>query len=302
MPDAFQHEALPYKGRDEFVSTCAALVHDAYELEQRIILLAAAEKLTDVRDALGARPLDVSFVPTDEHGRNPSRITTLLDAFQAAGDGRRCLGLTEPASAERPTAELTEARLADCVLNLEPVRSWPMSLVCMYDTAELDDAGLSDMRRSHPSIRGEGDNDDYDPDLAHRLFATPLPARPPGVETSDIGAARLGEMRRFVRTRADDATLAADRVDDFVLAANEVVTNSLRHGGGRCQIAVWHDGTTVTCEIRDAGRITDPLTGRLAPPPAAATGRGLWLVNHLCDFVQIRSSQAGTVVRLVVDR
>lgn len=27
-------------------------------------------------------------------------------------------------------------------------------------------------------------------------------------------------------------------------------------------------------------------------------GRGLWLVNHLCGLVQIRSSAGGTVVRL----
>jgi hypothetical protein len=27
-------------------------------------------------------------------------------------------------------------------------------------------------------------------------------------------------------------------------------------------------------------------------------GRGLWIVNHLCDLVQLRSSPAGNVVRL----
>jgi anti-sigma regulatory factor (Ser/Thr protein kinase) len=302
MPAAFQHEALPYKGHDEFVATCAVLVQEAHQLEQRLILLAAAEKLTGVREALGFRPPYVSFVPTDEHGRNPSRITTLLDAFQAAGDGRRCIGLTDPASAARPAAEVAEAQLGECLLNLEPVQSWPMSLVCMYDTVELDDTGLSHMRRSHPTIRGDDGNDDYDPDLAHRLFRTPLPEPPRGVETTDVGAARLADMRSFVRAHAQEASLPADRIDDLVLAVNEVVSNSLRHGGGRCQIAVWHDGTAVTCEVRDAGRIADPLAGRLAPPPTAARGRGLWLVNHLCDLVQIRSSQVGTVVRLLVDR
>jgi hypothetical protein len=42
------------------------------------------------------------------------------------------------------------------------------------------------------------------------------------------------------------------------------------------------------------------LVGR--PPPAASppNARGLWLVHHLCDLVQLRSSAAGTVVRLHV--
>ena len=37
--------------------------------------------------------------------------------------------------------------------------------------------------------------------------------------------------------------------------------------------------------------------GRMAPTPAA---RGLWLANRLCDLVQVRSGEQGTVVRLHV--
>ena len=109
-------------------------------------------------------------------------------------------------------------------------------------------------------------------------------------------------MREFVRSEASTTALRDDRVDDLVLAANEIVTNSVRHGGGRCVVA--DVGGRGRGGMRGARSRLDPRpdVGRLAPPADAASGRGLWLANHLCDLLQIRSSPRGTVVRLVVDR
>ena len=44
--------------------------------------------------------------------------------------------------------------------------------------------------------------------------------------------------------------------------------------------------------------MADPLAGRLAPGTEELDGRGLWMVNQLCDLVQLRSSAAGTTVRV----
>jgi hypothetical protein len=38
--------------------------------------------------------------------------------------------------------------------------------------------------------------------------------------------------------------------------------------------------------------------GRVKPPPEQWSGRGLWLVNQVCDLTQIRSGAAGSVVRV----
>jgi anti-sigma regulatory factor (Ser/Thr protein kinase) len=107
----------------------------------------------------------------------------------------------------------------------------------------------------------------------------------------------LSEVRRFVSAHAERAGLIGQRAADAILASNELATNSVRHGGGDGILRVWEEETALVCEVRDAGQITDPLAGRRRPTPEQTSGRGLWIVNQLCDTVQIRSSPAGTVIR-----
>jgi hypothetical protein len=60
---------------------------------------------------------------------------------------------------------------------------------------------------------------------------------------------------------------------------------------------IWTSGHEVVCQLHDGGRITDPMAGRKRPPPDAP-GQGLWVVNHVCDLVEMRSGPAGTTTRL----
>jgi anti-sigma regulatory factor (Ser/Thr protein kinase) len=94
------------------------------------------------------------------------------------------------------------------------------------------------------------------------------------------------------------AGLGEARTADLVLAVDEVATNSLRHGGGRGTLRIWREDGAVVCEVRDAGRIEDPMAGRERPAPDGDGGRGLWMVNQLCDLVQLRTLPTGAVVRL----
>jgi len=49
--------------------------------------------------------------------------------------------------------------------------------------------------------------------------------------------------------------------------------------------------------VQDYGWITDPLAGQQRQP-ADEPGHGLWVVNQVCDLVEVRTGQAGTTVRL----
>jgi anti-sigma regulatory factor (Ser/Thr protein kinase) len=301
MQEQYRHEAVPYAGPDGLVSRGAALVEDAAANGEQVVFLLTASKTAALRDTLGDRSPDVTYVDMDEPGRNPARLLAMLDGFRAQAAGRRCVSVNEPVLAGAAAAVLAEVQLGESVLNAPALQSWPMSVRCLYDTAQLDAAALADMRRAHPAVHGEDSNPSYEPDLAGTLFAQALPAAPRGAPGQDVrGSAALASMRQFVRDAA--FALEAERREDLVLAANEIVTNSLQHGGGECRISVWDETDSVVCEVRDPGQITDLMVGRLAPSRDAGTGRGLWLANHLCDLVQVRSAADGTTVRLHVSR
>src|SRR5262249_48232715 len=122
----------------------------------------------------------------------------------------------------------------------------------------------------------------------------------PGGERVTFGfdgpTARLA--RQVAATVAEARRLPVDRVEALALAVSEVASNSVRYGGGRGTLAVWDAPSGVVCDIWDTGQLHDPLVGRRRPVPDQFGGLGLWIANHLCDLVQVRSSPDGTQVRL----
>jgi anti-sigma regulatory factor (Ser/Thr protein kinase) len=92
--------------------------------------------------------------------------------------------------------------------------------------------------------------------------------------------------------------MGRERVDDLVLAVNELVTNAVRHGDGGGTLHVWRRPSRIVCQVDNGGQITDPLAGRRTPVLDAPGGLGLWTVNQLSDLVEVRSSAAGTCVRV----
>jgi anti-sigma regulatory factor (Ser/Thr protein kinase) len=95
--------------------------------------------------------------------------------------------------------------------------------------------------------------------------------------------------------------LGAERTVDLVLAANELAANTISHTSGGGVIHVWHTAGEILCQVHDTGRITDPMAGRVRRGPDGR-GHGLWLINQVCDLVELRSGDAGTTVRLHMRR
>jgi len=108
----------------------------------------------------------------------------------------------------------------------------------------------------------------------------------------------LAPIRTVVRRYAIKAGLTEARVIDLVLAVSEVAANTVRHAKSPGSLQIWYDATEIVCQINDEGRITDPLAGRRRPSLDARGGHGLWIVNEVCDQVELRSDETGTTIRL----
>lgn len=113
-----------------------------------------------------------------------------------------------------------------------------------------------------------------------------------------FGASDLRSLRDAVGAWAAEELLAPPRGEELVAAINELAANSVRYGGGAGTLRMWREEAALFCEVRDCGRLADPLAGRLHPGLESRSGRGLWIVNSLCDLVQVHTSRAGTAIRV----
>ncbi len=302
----FHHATLFYAGEDGFLQGTMPFVEAAVRAEEPILVAVARPRIKHLREALGRDAEQVHFADMRVLGSNPARIIPAWRKFLAdyAPDEQSACGIGEPIWAGRSDAELTECQRHESLLNVafDGGRAW--RLLCPYDLDALDEQVIEAARRSHPFIAQAHDGTSHLSDAYAQLeettgpFEGTLPEPLTQPQELSFTSATLRDLRMFVSSGAAAASLDGNRAEDLVLAVNELAANSLRHGGGTGTLRMWMEADTLLCEVCDRGHITEPLVGRNAPLPTQVTGRGLWVVNHLCDLVQIRSTPTGSTVRV----
>lgn len=300
----FRHESLFYSGSEGFLSGTLPFIMGGLVREEPVLVAVVPERERLLRRALGARAGEVSFIDMYELGRNPARIIPAWRAFldsRGAG-GQPVRGIGEPIWPGRSDAEVCECQRHESLLNTAFDGGPAWRLLCPYDIDGLDEGVIEGAHGTHPYVVHDGESRASALYLrgeeAPGPFAGSLPA--PGGPFQEIvfTGQDLRAVRGTVACWAEASDLDALRSEDLVLAVDELASNSASYGGGEGRLRIWREGTALLCEVCDAGTIVEPLTGRLWPLPEQLGGRGLWLVNHLCDLVQIRSGRAGTAVRV----
>lgn len=118
-----------------------------------------------------------------------------------------------------------------------------------------------------------------------------------------LDAARLDhpddatQVRSFVRERTSAMGLEGPRLDDFALAAHEVVINAMTHASIEA-VRLWRARGRVICEVTDHGQGVVVEASTEAPQPGAVSGRGLWMARELTDHLETRNGIVGSAVRL----
>ena len=192
----------------------------------------------------------------------------------------------------------------DAALNVA-LTDLPATVVCLYPQLPLHLEVAEGARRNHPLVLVEGvlrQNPAHrEPRevVAERGAPAPAVLGPPD-RTLVFDTWQLVAVRETVAEAARDAGCDTARVEDLVLAVNEVATNAVEHGSGDAHLALWSGpgSRELLCEVHDDGPLTDPLPGLRAPHPADTRGRGLWIARQLCDLLHVWNDGAGTHVRI----
>jgi anti-sigma regulatory factor (Ser/Thr protein kinase) len=302
--ETFRHVALLYAGERAFVDAIAAFIRDGVSAGEPALVVVSARKIELLRAELGDAADRVCFADMLEVGQNPGAIISAWDDFvrDRFAEGQRVRGVGEPIWAGRTPDELEECHHHEALLNLAFADAPGFWLVCPYDTESLDPEVIERASRTHPFLREDGVERPSPvyrgEDLCGQAFEGDLEPAPADAYEVAFDEDSLGAMRAFVGELAQDAGIESTRRDDLLLAVNELATNSVRHGGGGGVLRAWAEGRSLVCEVCDSGQIEEPLTGRVRPPAGGMSGYGLWLVNQVCDLVQVRASGAGNCVRM----
>jgi anti-sigma regulatory factor (Ser/Thr protein kinase) len=297
----FQHHALIYAGVDEYLAGTLPFLRGALQAGEPLLVAVGAAQTRWLEGELNGDETRVRFLPMEEVGRNPALIISLWRDFVDENSGRSVRGIGEAVWAGRSPAALEEAHRQEALLDRVFRDDPDFSLLCPYDASLLPEQALERAAHAHSEVVRDGRavaSTEFDPGVD--CFAGELPPVVGRAEAFNFGVAELAAVRERVAAAAKQADLDPRGVADLVTAASELAANSVMHGGGAGTLRVWRQDGSLLTEVEDRGRIEDPLVGRLRPGFTQEGGRGLWLANQLCELVQIRSDDQGTVVRLHV--
>jgi anti-sigma regulatory factor (Ser/Thr protein kinase) len=298
------HDALLYRDANEYLAGTVAFVEAGLARDEPVLVATPPANLSRLRDALGSAADRVQMLDMCQVGRNPGRILpAVLLAFARAHPGRPVRAIGEPIWDGRTSVEYPACVQHEALINAAFAGLSAM-IRCPYDVSRLDQQVIDDAERTHPLLTGaDGDRPSgryADPVVTAADFNLPLPQPPATAVTIPVGLTGLSGLRRFISDQARAVGLPPDRVADATVAVNELVTNTIGHTAGPGTLASWQDNGQLACQLTDSGHIADPLAGRLPPPPDAVTGRGLFVVNHLCDLVRIHTEPGHTTIRIHV--
>lgn len=310
-----RHVALFYRDLDDYAIAVAGFLRSGAAVAEPAFVAVPGIRQGRLRRALGEpshpwpagrpatavrAPAPTIFADITELGRNPARIIPAIQTFIDSAAGERIRFVGEPIWPGRNAAEICEATRHEALINLAFAAA-RAAILCPYDVAGLPGEVIADARRTHPVLI-----DDGRPERS-RAYAgrygmpsgctMPLPGVPPDARVEQY-ARDLRTLRTLIAGEARRSGLPHPRAVDLVLAASEVAANTLRHTASGGTISLWRTEGEMICQLADTGHIADPLAGRRSPDRDHPGGQGLWLVNQVCDLVEIRTSRQGTIVRL----
>ena len=299
--DALAHDALLYHDADQLRTVTRGFAAAAAAAEEPLLALLSPASLALLHDVLDDSGAAIDVLDASEAGHNPRcLIPTILTWLEDRPARSRVIA--ESIWPGRDEVETTECLRQEALIN-HALAVEAVSLLCPFDVAHLDAVVIAGAEMTHPRLIDEAgirDSEHYrDPLVVARGESWPQREPREPICALDFDG-DLWALRHSLAELEMLGELDPGRLEDLIFSVNEAASNAVAHGDGTCQARVWRDGGRVVSEVVTASSIGDPLAGLRRPDPGATGGRGLWLIDELCDLVEVRSGPEGTSVRMHV--
>jgi anti-sigma regulatory factor (Ser/Thr protein kinase) len=304
MPGArLAHQAFLYDGAAQFAEAMAPLVRAGVERGDKVLVAAKRASSEALREELGSDGAAVELHDTLEwHPRPVHRLMAVQRTLAELAPDRRLLALGEPVWTGSAATRREWARY-ESTINVA-LADAPLRFICLYDRSELPQSILDYGLETHPEVVEGGvacPCATFEPpaDFVRRLDAGGRVESGPDHHeipfTGDYHA-----FRHLLARLAVECGMDADRAEELVLAANEVVSNSVIHGAPPVAARCWVADGDFVCEVSDGGPgVADPFAGWTLPPPGSPGGWGLAVARRICDALEVAGGNGeGSRVRL----
>jgi anti-sigma regulatory factor (Ser/Thr protein kinase) len=294
-----RHNALVYESQDEYLARAVPFLKEGIEAGEGAIVAHTKPGLAMMREELGPYAAQVTFVDVSSAYTRPAQT---LAAYHKV-------------YAEQLQKTQTLRTVADVQFGPDPGewdlwtgyeavfnRSFshlPAWVICSYNANGTPDPIIESVWQTHPEVIADetwNTSDRYeDPDELLRRV-TPAPALLPELRSIPFGRDAEEFRERLARELAAEEVSDAKALD-MIVAATEIFSNAVEHGGGVEEVRVGRADGRFVCEVLDRGPgFDDPAAGYLAPRPGV--GRGLWVARQLTWRIEFLSSPGGFTARI----
>lgn len=304
-PVRLQHACAVFGSPAELVEELVPIVAPPLDREEPVALAVRPATEHALRERLGTAPNLVSLGATAPAAYGSGQTA-------AARWARELRALTAAAGPVTAVSEHDSAldgvdgrywTELDAAVNVA-LTELPVNLWCFFPELPLHSEILDGAVANHPLFlengsvaRNPGHRSPRDV-LAEMPAATPILLGAPDLNLA-FTAWQLHEVRAAVAEVAASTAFDSTRVEDVVLAVNEIATNAVEHGSGEATLALWVSSDGLVAEVHDGGQaLSDPLPGLRAPHPSDPRGRGVWIARQLCDVLHVWRDHSGTHVRM----
>ena len=278
----YVHDALLYDDAAQLADIAGPFLTDGLAANEAAVVATGAWTAGVLRDALGDDPrLHVLDRGDVYRARTPAAITSfrrLADRYVAEGVTRiRVVGELDFGSTEQ---DRIEWQRYEAVIN-HALAAWPLWGLCLYDTQRLPEPVLKSARRTHPNVvtpDGRSLSPDYtDPAVYLRDLPAPweaLEETAPRLAVRDV--LDFIALRHTVAGELASTSGPRDRIEDFLLAVDEMTSNAVRHGRPPVDLYLWASAEKLVCRITDRAPGSTTLSPAMDPPTARTSHEAVW--------------------------